>query len=140
MKTIALIITLILTTQFSNAQDTTETHSISVSIDNVKSDTGKVVFSLHTAESFMKSGGVQRLQSEIKDGKATATFIDVTPGTYAIMTIHDENENNTMDFDASGMPTESYGMSNNPMSYGPPQFYEAKFELINEDLNFAIRF
>ena len=45
-----------------------------------------------------------------------------------------------MDFDASGMPTESYGMSNNPMSYGPPQFHEAKFELLDKDLNLTIRF
>jgi uncharacterized protein (DUF2141 family) len=56
------------------------------------------------------------------------------------MAIHDENENNAMDFDPSGMPIESYGMSNNPLSYGPPNFTEAKFELKEEDLELAIRF
>jgi len=140
MKTIALIITLILTTQFSNAQDSIKTYNITVTIDNVKNDIGSVAFSLHTANSFMKGPGVKTAKSKIEDGKATITFIDVEPGIYAVMTIHDENENNTMDFDSTGMPTESYGMSNNPMSYGPPQFNEAKFELTNEDLEFAIRF
>jgi uncharacterized protein (DUF2141 family) len=45
-----------------------------------------------------------------------------------------------MDFDTSGMPAESYGMSNNPLSYGPPQYSDAKFELKSEDLSFNIRF
>ena len=45
-----------------------------------------------------------------------------------------------MDFDVNRMPLESYGMSNNPLSYGLPQFSEAKFDLKNEDLELNIRF
>lgn len=54
--------------------------------------------------------------------------------------MHDENENKAMDFDTNRMPLESYGMSNNPLSYGPPQYNDAKFELENEDLELNIRF
>ena len=56
------------------------------------------------------------------------------------MALHDENDNNAMDFEDNGMPKESYGMSNNPMSYGPPQFATAKFEVASEDLEMNIRF
>jgi len=45
-----------------------------------------------------------------------------------------------MDFEANGMPKESYGMSGNAMTMGPPTFNDAKFEVSNENLEFNIRF
>ena len=134
MKTLTLTIVLIITSLFSNAQD------ITVTVDNAVNDKGKVIFSLHTADTFMKGPGIQNVESKIVDGKVTVTFKDVKPGTYAIMALHDENENNRMDFEPNGMPKENYGMSNNPMSYGPPQFGDAKFEVGTEDLKMNIRF
>ncbi len=109
-------------------------------MDNVSNNNGKVIFSLHNQETFMKSESVQRAESKIENNKVEITFENVAPGTYAIMVLHDENENYRMDFDNNGMPIESYGMSNNPLSYGPPQFSEAKFEVDQEDLDFKIRF
>ena len=43
-----------------------------------------------------------------------------------------------MDFEDNGMPKESYGMSNNPIGFGPPQFSTAKFELENKNLEMNI--
>ena len=88
----------------------------------------------------MKGSGLQSAERKIKNGKVAITFKNVEPGEYAIMVVHDENNNNSMDFDSNGMPAESYGMSNNPMSFGPPQFNDAKFEITDEDLDIAIRF
>ena len=45
-----------------------------------------------------------------------------------------------MDFDANGMPIESYGMSNNKMLMGPPNFEDAKFTVENKSLDLTIRF
>ena len=56
------------------------------------------------------------------------------------MALHDENDNKRMDFELNGMPKESYGMSGNEMSFGPPNFVDAKFELSDKDLEFNIRF
>lgn len=114
--------------------------TIEVSIDNVTSNEGKVVASLHTPDTFMKGPGVQNAQSTIKDGKVSLTFENVVPGTYAIMAMHDANENNRMDYESNGMPKESYGTSGNDMSFGPPNFESAKFEVGEEDLTFDIRF
>jgi len=139
LKTIAVFI---LSITFSFAQTSTETvkgQTITVVINDIKSNTGKVVFALHTKDTWMKSQGVQSEAVSIIDGKATIIFKNVTSGTYAVMALHDKNENNKMDFD-NGMPKENYGMSNNPLSYGPPQFSEAKFEVKTEDLEFKIRF
>jgi len=141
MKTLStLFITLFLTVNLGNAQTNPNENAITVTIENITNNNGSVLLSLHTKDTFMKGPGVKNVKSKITDGKVTVTFEDVAPGTYAIMALHDENENNAMDFDDNGMPKESYGMSNNPMSYGPPQFAYAKFEMNSKDLEMDIRF
>ena len=138
MKNLILTIALVLTSIFSFSQDTGIT--ITVLIDNVKNDTGKVSFALHTEDTFMKGNGIMNTETEIKDGKVTITFENVEPGEYAIMALHDENENKRMDFQDNGMPIESYGISNNVMAFGPPQYGDAKFNVEDENLEISIRF
>ena len=138
MKTVLLTLALVLSLTFSFAQD--DGITITVTIDNATSDEGKVVASVHTLDTFMKGAGIKNAESEIKDGKATLIFENVNPGTYAIMTLHDANNNNRMDFEPNGMPKESYGMSGNEMTMGPPTFDMAKFEVADQDLEFNIRF
>ncbi|WP_341215682.1 DUF2141 domain-containing protein [uncultured Wocania sp.] len=140
MKTLSLIISLLFTITLTQAQENSEGKTITVTIQNIKNNKGNVVLSLHTENTFMKGPGIKNVQSKIVDGKITVTFKNVEPGTYAIMALHDENENNRMDFEDNGMPKESYGMSNNPMSFGPPEFASAKFEFKAEDLDMNIIF
>lgn len=140
MKTLStLVIALFLGINFSVAQES-EGKTITVTINNINNNNGHVLLSLHTESTFMKGAGIQNSKNKIVDGKITATFKNVVPGTYAIMALHDANDNNTMDFEANGMPKEDYGMSNNPMSYGPPQFAQAKFNVTKEDLEMTIKF
>jgi uncharacterized protein (DUF2141 family) len=138
MKTLTLIIALVVST-LGIAQETSK-QTITVTIDNVLNNKGQVIFALHNQKTFMKSNGVQSGASSIKNGKATITFSNVSPGTYAIIVLHDENSNQRMDFEPGGMPKEAFGLSNNPMSYGPPQFNDAKFEVTDKDLDLHIRF
>lgn len=141
MKTLTTVfIALFLTVNFTNAQAVDTGNTITVTIKNISNNNGSVAVSLHTKETFMRGPGIKNAKSKIVDGKILVTFKNVTPGTYAIMALHDENDNNTMDFDDRGMPQESYGMSNNPMSYGPPQFAEAKFEMNTTNLDIDIKF
>ncbi len=139
MKTIALIIALVVTSIFGYSQEQTATYSVTVRVDNPLNDNGHVLIGLHTTDTFMKGKGIQNAKSKVKDGKVIVTFENVVPGNYAIMVLHDENDNERMDFEANGMPKESYGMSNNPMLYGPPTFADAKFEL-TESKEIVIRF
>ena len=110
MKTVTLALSLFLVTIAGIAQEKTGV-DITVTIDNITSNEGKVLAGLHTEETFMKGQGVQNLQSAITDGKVTLRFTNVTPGNYAVMAMHDANENNRMDYQSNGMPKESYGMS-----------------------------
>lgn len=136
MKTLALVISMTLTTLFSYAQ---ETYTLTVSVDNVLNNKGHVLVGLHTEGTFMKAKATENAKAEIKDGKISITFENVAPGNYAVMVLHDENDNERMDMEPNGMPKESYGMSNNPMLYGPPTFADAKFEL-TKDTELKIRF
>ncbi len=138
MKNLLLTFALALTTLISFSQDSKT--SITVTIDNVTSDKGTVKLSLHTADTFMKGKGLMSAQSKIKDGKITVTFENVKPGDYAIIAFHDENENSKMDFRENGMPLESYGMSNNSMAFGPPNYNDAKFTVADKNLDLNIRF
>lgn len=139
MKTVTLALSFLFVSLVSMAQESTGT-KITVTINNVTSDQGKVLAGLHTSETFMKGPGVQNLESAIENGKVVLTFTNVTPGTYAIMAMHDANDNKRMDYEANGMPKESYGMSGNDMTMGPPNFTSAQFEVGIEDLEFTIRF
>lgn len=139
MKTLALIIALTVTTISGYSQEQTERFTITVRIDNPLNDNGHVLIGLHTADTFMKGKGIQNAKSKVEDGKVLVTFENVKPGDYAIMVLHDENDNGRMDFEVNGMPKESYGMSNNPMLYGPPTFNDAKFEF-EKDKEIVIRF
>ncbi|MEM8999204.1 MAG: DUF2141 domain-containing protein [Bacteroidota bacterium] len=139
MKTATLISALIVMA-FSGMAQEAQGNDISVSITNVLSDKGKVMVSLHTIDTFMKEPGIQNLESAIDNGTVSVTFTDVPAGTYAIMALHDANENNRMDFDENGRPKESYGMSGNEMTMGPPTFETAKFEVTDTALTFEIRF
>lgn len=138
MKTIFLTLALLFSTLLGFSQNSGIT--ITVTVDNATSDNGKVLFALHTQNTFMKSNAVQVAANTIENGKVKVEFKNVEPGTYAIMVLHDENENQQMDFETNGMPKENYAVSNNSLSYGPPKFDDAKFEVTDKDLHLQIRF
>lgn len=139
MKTIALFLGLAFMSLTAVAQEE-ETVNVTVTIENVLNDQGSVLVSLHTEETFMKGGGIIDLAEKAEKGPVTLTFENVKPGTYAVMAMHDANDNQRMDYESNGMPKESYGMSGNDMTMGPPSFDVAKFEVSNEDVSFNIRF
>lgn len=139
MKKFALVLGLALLSFTTQAQDA-DGATVTVIIENVLSDGGTILGGLHTSDTFMKGPGVSNAMEPATKGEVTLTFENVTPGTYAIMVMHDANDNKQMDMDANGMPQENYGMSGEANPYGPPTFEGAKFELTGEDQEFRIRF
>lgn len=141
MKTLFVSIVLTLSSFILSAQVPSETTSegttITISIP-VQSSEGNIIIGLYNQTNFMKNPS-EGLTGEIVDGKATVTFTNVASGEHAVILFHDKNLNKTMDFDYNGMPLEMYGMSNNPMSYGPPQWIDAKFEVIGDPIEMEIR-
>lgn len=136
MKTLFVTIALCISTLGFTQNETKNT--ITVTVENFISDEGKAAIALHTADTFMRGPGVQNLEAKIVNGKATFTFENVSNGEYALLVLHDKNENNRMDYEDNGMPKESFGTSNNTRSFGPPIYDDAKFKL-DKDLELTIR-
>ncbi len=139
MKTIALIFGILLSLNLASAQSAEGT-TIEVTIENVLTDGGSIWAVLHNADTFMKEEGLAAKRLEGKKGKVAFSFENVEPGTYAIMVMHDLNDNDRMDFEDNGMPKESYGISGNEILNGPPTFEGAKFIVADEALQLKIRF
>lgn len=139
MKKSGLILGLLLIGFTTVAQEATGA-TVTVTIENVLSDGGTILGGLHTTDTFMKGAGIIDAVEPAKAGEITLTFENVEPGTYAIMVIHDANDNKQMDMDATGIPQESYGTSGTMNLYGPPTFADAKFEVTGEDQDIRIRF
>ncbi len=139
MKKFALLLGLALIGFTSTAQDASGA-TVTVTIENVLSDGGTILAGLHTTDTFMKGVGVSNAMAPAVKGEVTLTFENVEPGTYAIMVMHDANDNKQMDMDSNGIPQESYATSGEMNMYGPPSFENSKFELTDEDQEFKIRF
>lgn len=137
MKTLAFTIAFAFISILGFSQET-KGKTITITIDQIKNNKGHILLGLHSTETFMKTDALQKVKSEIIDGKIVATFTNIKPGNYAVLVLHDANDNENMDFDPNGMPIETYGMSNNPTLMGPPKFSDAQFEVTNKDLEFAI--
>jgi uncharacterized protein (DUF2141 family) len=62
-------------------------------------------------------------------GAAKVTFDDLNPGTYVVVLLHDENENNKLDT-LFKIPKEGFGFSRNPaIRMGPPKYDQVKITI-----------
>ena len=138
MKSLLLFIALTTISFFTKAQEN-EGVTITVIVPNVTNNDGSVLFALYTEDTFMKRQPIQTAKGEIIEGYTTITFTNVPEGEYGITCVHDANNNEKMDFESNGMPKENYGVSNNNMSFGPPSWTDAKFNVQNEDIELEIR-
>jgi uncharacterized protein (DUF2141 family) len=63
----------------------------------------------------------------------------ITPGTYALAVIHDENSNGRLDKFVA-IPREGFGFSRNPrIRMGPPRFEEVRFDVAGGEVRQVIR-
>ncbi len=140
----AFVITcLILTTASVNQQFAQESLTeatgteITVTVP-VNATDGQIIVGLYNKDNFMRQP-LQALTSEIKDGQAKVTFANIVPGEYAITLFHDKNNDSQLNFDTNGRPSEDYGVSNNAMSMGPPQWSDAAFTVADQPIALEIR-
>lgn len=139
MKTIIfLIVMFVFELAFSQTEGNT---TLTVVVENIKSNKGVVLAGLSSKETFMKTAPEFNAKAEyIEEGKVILVFENVPPGTYGLTVLHDKNSNGRMDFAATGMPEEDYGISNNTFDpYGPPRWEDAKFEIREPDVEIVVR-
>lgn len=100
-------------------------------VRGVAHDKGAVKVVLYaTPETFRKEDKALAVKTlPARPGEMSVAFAGLAPGRYAIVAYHDENGNGEMDRFLGMIPTEGYGLSNNPEVSGPPQFEPSAFDV-----------
>lgn len=116
-----------------NAQpksDKAPTVAITLVITNIPKAIGSMRIALFDREKGFRDEAfaVRKDVFPLSDLRATFTWHDLPPGRYAVAIYHDANNSGKLNTNFFGIPTESYGFSNNAMgTFGPPSFQETSF-------------
>jgi uncharacterized protein (DUF2141 family) len=108
------------------------TATVDVAVSGLRSAKGNVLICLTANPKHFPDCGKdpKALKQSVAARNARAIqFANVTPGTYALAVVHDENANNKMDV-AIFLPKEGFAFSRNPaVVFGPPKFGAAQFKV-----------
>jgi len=118
-----------------------DAYKLTVNLAQIKNDKGNVFVELYSdPATFRKSAKAFKIiKTQAVEGALTVTFDDLVAGTYAVLTYHDEDGNNEMNKRFGMIPTEGYGLSNNPKVMGPPSFKDSQFD-VSKDTEINIHF
>lgn len=108
--------------------------SVEVKVSGVAPGKGKINAAVCDKERFLKdclySGSVPAATDQV-----TVTIDNVPKGAWAVLVYQDENQNNKLDRNFIGIPTENYGFSRAARGkFGPPDFSDAAVELGDDKL------
>ncbi|MFC3459344.1 DUF2141 domain-containing protein [Massilia haematophila] len=106
--------------------------TVEVRVSGVSAGKGKVNVAVCDRERFLKQCSHSG-SAPAKAAETVVTLKDVPPGTWAVLAYQDENENNELDRNFIGIPSENYGFSRNARGkFGPPGFEDAAIEVQGE--------
>jgi uncharacterized protein (DUF2141 family) len=113
------------------AQTTLPSGHVRVVVTGLRNNHGRVGCGIFGGpDGFPRDPGKQfaEMHASIQGSTAICDFADVPAGTYAATVLHDENEDDKMDFNWMGIPTKGYGFSNDAKAtLSPPSFEAASF-------------
>ena len=114
----------------AQAEPSPKSATISVNVGPLRNGKGSLGCRLYASpEGFPRNtAGTLSQRVKIAGGTARCVFENVTPGSYAIVVLHDENDNRQCDRNRLGIPVEGYGVSNNrTYALSAPNWLESKF-------------
>lgn len=104
---------------------------LTVRVTGVRGDAGTVTVGLwRGADGFRDDARtVHSADTPARDQAVEVTFRGLAAGRYAIIAYHDEDGDGELDRFFGMMPTEGWGLSNDPDVSGPPDFEPAAFDI-----------
>lgn len=113
---------------------------LSIELVDVAKATGTINIQLVDQAAFDGKGQTTaRKQVKVSStANVSLAFEDIKPGKYAVMVMHDENDNGKLDSNILGIPKEGYGFSNNPRVMRQPTFDESMIEIKDADVAITI--
>ncbi|MBK6264546.1 DUF2141 domain-containing protein [Marivirga sp. S37H4] len=124
-------------------QETETTGTITVEVSEFKNTDGHLLISLfNSAEHFPDNAeeSFKNKKVEVDQNKLEVVFENVPFGEYALVFLHDENENGEMDTNFVGAPKEGYGASNDAVNtFSAPKYSDAKFNLNSKTKEISLK-
>ena len=113
--------------------------TIEVKVTSVVGGRGKVNVAVCDKERFLKDC----LYSGSAPAQANDTVVtiqNVPKGSWAVLAYQDENQNDKLDRNLIGIPSENYGFSRDARGkFGPPDFTDAAIDLREETMAVTIK-
>jgi uncharacterized protein (DUF2141 family) len=112
--------------------------NVTVTVKNVANNSGVVRAAICDKNNFLKVCNYKASEKSARE-YVVLTFKDVPAGHYALNAYHDENDNNRMDRNLFGMPSEGYAFSRDAKGRsGPPQFEDAAFDVSDDGNDLSV--
>ncbi len=114
---------------------------LTITVERLRSASGAVLVAVHADPARFPSnwsGAVAMARIAAVSGSVRVVLSGLAPGRYAVIAVHDEDDNGEMSKGAFGLPREGFGTSNNPVFVGPPRFGPALIT-VTGDASISIR-
>jgi uncharacterized protein (DUF2141 family) len=130
---------------FPVAAPVEKTGTLTIKVTGFRNEKGGVGFALYNSKAgFDKDQTFREDMARISNRIATITLRNLPVGVYGAAAFHDENNNQKLDENMLGIPTEGVGLSNNPkMSVtNIPTFDKIKFNVTEgeQTIEFKIQY
>lgn len=117
-----------------------DTYQVKVNLSAIKNTEGNIFVEIYSDASTFRNSAKALKVIKISPvvGNLSVIFSGLDAGTYAVLVYHDEDGNNQMNKRFGMIPTEGYGLSNNPKVIGPPAFKDSAFK-VDQDLEINVQ-
>jgi uncharacterized protein (DUF2141 family) len=109
-------------------------YTLSVTVKGFKSQKGTVKVQVQNAQ----EKEVYQLVEAVPGKTYQLTIGNVLPGKYAVNVIHDKNNNNKLDTNWLGIPTEGWGCSNDARGFMRAPSFSDKLFAVQSNTNITI--
>lgn len=121
------------------------TAKLTVVIDGLRHQSGQVCLRVYSGEQGFPGsarGVVQSGCTKVTGTVASKHFYGLKPGSYAVALYADKNSDSKLNTNFLGIPSEGFGISNNPKAKTrAPKFTEASFDLNqNKTINITMQY
>jgi uncharacterized protein (DUF2141 family) len=111
----------------------TRPYSMQITVVGVREARGTITVDVHDDDpaKFLKSGGkLARIRVPAQQGETSFCVTVPKAGVYALALYHDRNANTKLDKNFIGLPSEPFGLSNNPpRRLAMPRHRDSAFEV-----------
>ena len=115
-------------------------NKITVQVSNFRSNKGVCRLCIfNSADAFKENKAFRCEMVSVNDKASVAVFENIPDGNYAIFVFHDANNNNRMDKNFLGIPSEGYGASKNNLPFAAAPTFEANQFTVRQGYSYTFR-